>query len=51
MIYPTEEEIYPYTVEFNHPIKETLSNFMWMHGILILREAGKETIKAGGVVN
>jgi len=51
MIYPAEdEETYPYTVEFNHPT-EILSKFNWMRGILILREAGKEIIKAGGVVN
>ena len=53
MTYPAEdEETYPYTVEFNHPTEaDILSKFNWMRGILILREAGKEIIKAGGVVN
>lgn len=51
MTYPAEdEEMYPYTVEFNHPT-ETLSKYMWMHGLMTLREAGKELIKAGGVIN
>lgn len=51
MTYPAEdEEIYPYTVEFNHPA-ETLSKYMWMHGLITLREAGKELIKAGRVIN
>lgn len=51
MTYPAEDkEIYPYTVEFNHPT-EILSKFDWMRGVAILHEAGKELIKAGGVIN
>jgi len=52
MTYPAEdEEMYPYTVAFNHPTDQTLSKYMWMHGLMHLRETGKEIIKAGGVIN
>ena len=51
MTYPAEDEdMYPYTVAFNHPT-ETLSKYMWMHGLMTLREAGKELIKVGSVIN
>ncbi len=52
MTYPAEnEETYPYTVEFNHPTDQTLSKYMWMHGLMTLREAGKELIKVGSAIN